>query len=279
MCEILQAQFGRPASVHTNSESGAIRVNIFLSSRPAWFSRRPRLLAAICQLRDCGLNTGPTRASLARLPPQDWAQSWKRHFRPIEIGSRLLLKPSWSKLQPRKGQEIVVLDPGLSFGTGQHPTTHFCLHQLVACRRPGESQSLLDLGTGSGILAIAAARLGYAPVVALDVDPEAVRVARANARRNGVGNRIRFLHQDLRRLSARSPGKFSIVCANLISNLLVEHKQKLINRLQPEGILILAGILRSEFPSVQCAYEAAGLRLTASRAEAEWRSGAFRVAP
>ena len=93
---------------------------------------------------------------------------------------------------------MVVLDPGLSFGTGQHPTTGFCLEQLAAWRSAGIPQSCLDLGTGSGILAIAAAKLGYAPVKALDVDPDAVRTACANARRNRVSARIRFQQQDVR---------------------------------------------------------------------------------
>jgi ribosomal protein L11 methyltransferase len=275
--EVLQAQFGQPASVYTDSESGATQVSVFLSSRPSWVVERGKLVAAVHRLGDYGLNTSSVKVSLARLASQDWAQSWKRHFRPIEIGSRLVIKPSWSKRRPRKGQASVILDPGLSFGTGQHPTTHFCLSQLVAHRCPGQSQSLLDVGTGSGILAIAAARLGYTGIEALDFDREALRVARANAELNGVASRIYFLPRDLNRLSPQSTSQFSVVCANLVSHLLLEHKQKLINRVEPDGLLVVAGILKAEFSVVQRAYEAAGLKLTTSRAKAEWRSGAFSL--
>src|ERR1019366_8464695 len=159
-----------------------------------------------------GLDIGPGRISLLGVSREDWAESWKLHFKPLLIGSALLLKPSWSRRRPGKGQAVVVLDPGLSFGTGRHPTTAFCLRQLVARRRSGESQSCLDIGTGSGILAIAAAKLGYAPVDAFDFDPEAVRIARANARRNGVAARIRFQRRDLTKLPRRSARQYSLIC-------------------------------------------------------------------
>jgi ribosomal protein L11 methyltransferase len=170
---------------------------------------------------------------------------------------------------------VIVLDPGLSFGTGRHPTTAFCLRQLVASRRPGKAQSCLDIGTGSGLLAIAAAKLGYAPVDAFDFDPQAISVARANARRNRVSAKVRFRRQDLTRRPCRSAQKYDLVCANLVSNLLLSEMKRILARLRQDGVLVVAGILRGEFAAVQRAFAAAGLRLMASRAEDEWRSGAF----
>src|SRR5262249_31938257 len=157
---------------------------------------------------------------LEKVRQEDWAESWKRHFKPIEIGSTLLIRPGWSKRLARKGQATMILDPGLSFGTGQHPTTAFCLEQLVARRVRGQSQSLLDLGTGSGILAIAAAKLGYRPITAIDCDAEAARIARANARRNRVSHRVHFLQKDVAKLPGRPAEKYSMVCANLIAPIL-----------------------------------------------------------
>ncbi len=206
---------------------------------------------------------------------EDWSESWKRHFKPIEIGSRLLIKPSWIKRRPRKNQAVVVLDPGLSFGTGNHPTTAFCLRELAAHRQPGIAQSFWDLGTGSGILAIAAAKLGYAPVRAVDFDPEAVRVARENARQNQVLRQIQIAREDVTQIRLTSREKFDFICANLISNLLLAEKRRIVNRLQTGGRLVLAGILQKEFPQVQRAYEKAGLKLAGSQIEGEWRSGAF----
>jgi ribosomal protein L11 methyltransferase len=222
-----------------------------------------------------GFAIGPGRISVERIPREDWAESWKRHFKPLVFGSALLVKPSWSRRRPRKGQAVVVLDPGLSFGTGRHPTTAFCLHQLVARRRRGEAQSCLDVGSGSGILAIAAAKLGYRPVDAMECDPESIRIARTNARRNGVSAAIRFLRQDLTKLRRRSTRKYSVVCANLLSNLLTAERERLLARLHPNGVLIAAGILKTEFAQVQKAFESAGLRLTISRTQNEWRSGTF----
>ena len=136
-----------------------------------------------------------------RVAREDWSESWKRHFKALEIGPTLLVKPGWVRRRARKGQAVVVLDPGLSFGTGNHPTTEYCLRALAAGRRDGERQSFWDVGTGSGILAIAAAKLGYAPVVAMDFDAEAVRVARENARRNGVLERVSISRRDITRMT------------------------------------------------------------------------------
>jgi ribosomal protein L11 methyltransferase len=169
----------------------------------------------------------------------------------------------------------VVLDPGLSFGTGHHPTTAFCLRQVLRLRRPSAAQSVLDIGTGSGILALAAAKLGYGPVDGFDYDPEAVRVARGNAQSNGVRARIRFRRADVKHLPRNPRRRYSVVCANLMANLLVEARPRIVAALEPGGCLLLAGILDTEFAQVRTAYEASGLELVASRAENEWRSGAF----
>jgi len=276
VAEWLGTAFRQPASSYTDADTRQAIVSVYLRDRPDWSSaRRKELAVGLDRMVRSVLEIGPGRISLRRIPQQDWAESWKLHFKPVVIGSALLLKPSWSRRRPRKGQAVVVLDPGLSFGTGRHPTTAFCLRQLVARRRPGEAQSCLDVGTGSGILAIAAAKLGYGPVDALDCDPESIRVARSNARRNGVSAKIRFLRQDLTRLSRRSARKYSLVCANLVSSLLVAERERILARLRAGGVLMVAGILKAEFARVQRAFEATGLRLTASRTENEWRSGAF----
>jgi ribosomal protein L11 methyltransferase len=276
VAELLASAFGRPVASYRDVETGQTWVTAYLQERPGRSRRwREDLQARLTRARAVGLNTAPGRISLARVRWEDWAESWKRHFRPIAIGSSLMVKPSWSRLRPRRGQAVIVLDPGLSFGTGQHPTTAFCLQQIVKCRRPAETQSLLDIGTGSGILAIAAAKLGYAPVHAFDLDPEAIRVASVNARQNGVARRIRFSRQDLARPSSQRGRRYSVVCANLISTLLVAERQRILSHLQTDGVLLVAGILKEEFSEVQASYEASGLHLAASRTQRGWRSGAF----
>ncbi len=274
--EWLGSTFGQPAASYTDVETQQTAVALYLTARPDWSrARQAELAAGLKHIAHSGLALGPGRISLKRLRRADWAESWKRHFQPLVIGSALLLKPGWSRHRPRKGQAVVVLDPGLSFGTGRHPTTAFCLRQLVARRRPGEAQSCLDVGTGSGILAIAAAKLGYAPVDAFDFDPQSVGVAQANARRNRVSARIRLRRQDLTRLPRRSRRQYSVVCANLVSSLLLDQRQRLLARLRTNGVLVVAGILAVEFARVRKAFADAGLRLLASRTQNEWRSGAF----
>ena len=276
VAELLAGTFCQPATSYTDMETRQTIVSVYLQKRPDWSrARQTELTLGLKRIASSGLDIGPGKLARKRIRQEDWAESWKLHFKPLAIGAALLLKPSWSRRRPRKGQAVIVLDPGLSFGTGRHPTTAFCLEQLVAGRRPGDAQSCLDIGTGSGILAIAAAKLGYAPVEAFDFDPQSILVARANARRNGVSARIQLRRQDLTRLPRRGKQTYSLVCANLISTLLLAEKGRILARLHPAGVLVVAGILKEEFPQVQQAFAAAGLRLIAGQTEKEWRSGAF----
>jgi len=274
--ELLESVFGTPPVTWRDERTGRTLVSAYVDTPRAWSEEaRAQIEAGLARVRQCGLVQRRIRIQATRLRHEDWANSWKRHFRAMEFGRALLVKPSWVRHRPRTGQEVVVLDPGLSFGTGQHPTTLFCLERIVAHRKPGAAQSLLDIGTGSGILAIAAVKLGYRPVEAYDFDPDAVRVARANARQNAVSRRLRIAQRDLTREPLRSAQKFDIVCANLIFDLLLSERARIVNRLSPGGALVLAGILRAQFPAVVRAYQRLGLRLKVSRRQNEWQSGAF----
>lgn len=277
--ESLARIFNCPASTHTDSRNGRTTVSVFTEAKPiALLKQRFQLKQTLAQLKTFGLAIGPGRIRVEEIRRENWGESWKRHFKPIEIGDALLVKPSWIKRRARSGQAVVVLDPGLSFGTGQHPTTSFCLRELVRRRKPGASQSFLDIGTGSGILAVAAVKLGYAPVHAFDFDPESVRVARANARVNRVERKLRITRQNLTRLPLASSKLYDIVCGNLISTLLIAERERMVRRLKPNGMLVVAGILNSEFSQVRAVFEPLGLRLVASKREKEWASGTFLVA-
>jgi ribosomal protein L11 methyltransferase len=273
---VLENLFQTSASAFTDFESGQTVVSLYLTKLSGSVATvRAQITAALKQLRSSGLNPGSGKITIKKVRRENWAESWKRHFKPIEVGRALLIKPSWSRRRPRKHQAVVVLDPGLSFGTGQHATTLFCLEQLVANRRADAKQSFLDIGTGSGILAIAAAKLGYSPVQAFDFDPEAVRISRANARQNRVEDQVHPAQKDLKKLPQQSRQKFDVLCANLIYDLLVSDAEKICQRLKPDGHLILAGILQTQFKQVQKAYAKLGFKLIASRVEKEWQSGEF----
>jgi len=283
VAELLGTIFNCNASSYLDVEKQTSVVSAFCESKPPEIIRK-EISAGLWRIKNCGLKTGSGKIQIAKVRREDWAESWKRHFKPIEIGNSLLVKPSWSKRRARKNQAVVILDPGLSFGTGQHPTTEFCLQKIAAAvcdRRNRRSQSaataksFLDIGTGSGILAIAAAKLGYKPVHAIDFDPEAVRIARANARANNVHKKLRIERSDVAKLSTKPREQFDLVCANLISNLLVAERKKIAAQLKPGGILVLAGILKSEFLEVQRQFESLGLKLISSGSKKEWRSGSL----
>ncbi|MBX3733882.1 MAG: 50S ribosomal protein L11 methyltransferase [Verrucomicrobiae bacterium] len=275
---LLESECGSPPVTFTDLTTGECTVSAYLPlSRAQAAPMRSRLQGRLKALCAGGEVTGPVTVRMRRVPARDWSESWKRHFKPIAIGQLLLVLPTWSRRRPRSGQVRVLLDPGLSFGTGQHATTRYCLERIVALRRPDRLQSLWDVGTGSGLLAIAAARLGYGPVGALDHDPAAVRIAGENCRLNGVADRIVPEVADLTRLPRRPDRRYDVVCANLMADLLVSERARLVARLKSGGALVVAGILREQFPSVERALEGSGLRRCGARTEGEWRSGWFRA--
>jgi ribosomal protein L11 methyltransferase len=284
VAELLGTIFNCNASNYFNVERQTSVVSVYFSE-PRFLSRevREKIFAGLLRIRNCRLKIGAGEMKIAKVRREDWAESWKRHFKPLEIGNSLLVKPSWSKKRPRKNQAVVILDPGLSFGTGQHPTTEFCLQEICSVgaarqqssHRLDTTKSFLDIGTGSGILAIAAAKLGCKPVRAIDFDPEAVRIARANARVNRVDKKIQITRGDVTKFSTKPKEQFDLICANLISNLLIVECKKIVAQLKHGGILVLAGILKLEFAEVQKEFESLSLRLISSRSKKEWRSGSF----
>jgi ribosomal protein L11 methyltransferase len=272
--ELLQSIFSEAVASYFDCESNLSTCTTYSAARPGRDSIA-QLKSSVRELGRFGLNPSPGTISLKRIPYKSWAESWKRHFKPIHLAGKVLIKPSWSRVAARKGESVIVLDPRLSFGTGQHPTTGFCLRELARAQRSNTAQSLLDLGTGSGILAITAAKLGYKPIDALDIDPESVRVATSNAARNRVSNRLKIVQVDLRNLPAKSKRTYSIICANLMADLLIASRKIILSRLTPGGRLIVAGILSREFDLVCRAFGRENMKLIASRSEKEWQSGTF----
>jgi ribosomal protein L11 methyltransferase len=223
------------------------------------------LLVAFFESRDDAEGAATRHGgALELVPDEDWGEGWKKHFAPLDVG-RVRIRPSWIEAPPPPGAVEVVLDPGMAFGTGNHPTTSLCLAALsdLLALRPGAS--VLDVGTGSGILAIAARGLGARRVAANDDDPKAVEVARENARRNGAAVEV------VAPLSAVE-GTFDVVVANILANTLVELAPAIAAKLAPGGVVLLSGILAPQEDEVRRAYRARGLEPLPSgdRRDGEW---------
>ena len=209
-----------------------------------------------------------------RLATEDWAEAWKRHYRPLRIGQRIVISPSWEEPALGAGDVLIKLDPGMAFGTGTHPSTQLALRLLEKYIRP--RSVALDVGTGSGVLAIAAVKLGATRVIATDIDPEAVRTAEENARLNEVRNQITLLVD-----SVIDSGRYDLVVANILADVLADLllHENLAARVAPEGVLILSGIIQQRREVVDLALRAAGMEVIDVAADGDWIALAARHAP
>lgn len=205
---------------------------------------------------------------------EDWTAAWKQHLQVLHVGQRIVIRPSWLSYSPQRDEVMIELDPGMAFGTGLHPTTRLCLMALEQHVRPGVR--LLDLGTGSGILAIAGAKLGASSVLALDTDPQAVTIARQNARLNGVNENVQAEVGSL----AQVEGSFDVVLVNIIARVIVDvARQGLARHLTPEGVLVVAGLIEDQEEEVAQALRDADLRLTGRHQIEDWVSLEARRSP
>jgi ribosomal protein L11 methyltransferase len=195
----------------------------------------------------------------------DWAEAWKEQYRVSHIGRRLVVRPSWLSYTPQPGEVVLTLDPGMAFGTGLHASTRLCLAALERHLRPGDT--LLDVGTGSGILAIAAARLGAGTVLALDVDPLAVGVARENVALNGVAGVVEVRQGSL---PVEPPGGWDVIAVNILAETIAQMAPALAAHLATGGLLIASGIIASRQQLVSAALAAQGLVPVEQQREGDW---------
>lgn len=194
--------------------------------------------------------------SFSMVEDEDWATSWKAYYKPEKVGSQIVIKPTWETYVQAPGELVVELDPGMAFGTGTHPTTVMCIQALEEFVRGGET--VFDIGTGSGVLSIVAAKLGAAEVTAVDLDETAVRVAAENAEYNDVSDRVRVLEGNL--LDVVS-GQADLVVANIIADIIILAAPAVYAVLKPGGVFIASGIIEERFSEVAASLEVIGLRV------------------
>lgn len=220
----------------------------------------------LASLSDFGLSA-PTDFTLKHADETDWANEWKKYFKPVEIGKRLVIKPSWETYDKDPTRVIVELDPGQAFGTGGHQTTRLCLAALEDYVQPG--MAVADIGTGSGILSLAAAKLGAATVHATDIDSLPREIARENVRRNSLTDRIHIHEMDVFDVQAQN---CDLVVANIIAMTIIELTPSIHDRLKPGGLFIGSGIVEDRLPEVLTALEVNGFQWIETREEEIWRA-------
>ncbi len=229
--------------------------------------------------RDESDSFGRLEYELKNVREEDWANNWKQYFKPLTVGEKLLIKPSWERADDNESRKILEIDPASSFGTGQHNTTQLCLELIE--KYIGEGDTLLDLGCGSGILSIAAVLLGAESVKAVDIDENSVKIARENAQKNNIakerycaycGNII----EDENLVRQLGSG-YSVVCANIVADVLIAMSERFRPFLADNGTLVVSGIIDSRKDEVLDVISTQGFELIEVREKEDWVAAAFRA--
>lgn len=244
---------------------------VYLDESLAVDEWRPLLESAIRSVEGRSASPFPRPTFVvSSIPEEDWGANWKAHFKPLRVGKRLLVCPTWEDPEPAEADLVLRIDPGRAFGTGHHETTRLCLEWLEEfgdqSLKHGSSPALLDVGTGSGILAMAGILLGFRRALGIDNDPEAIDVATENVRTNGLDGKIRLIAGDVGQIAER----FDVVIANIQADPLVSLADALIAHTGFGGRLVLSGILVNQDEMIRQAYESKGMTLLDLKTDGEW---------
>lgn len=198
---------------------------------------------------------------------EDWANSWKQYYKPIKIGKKLLIKPTWEQVRANAKDIVLEIDPGMAFGTGTHPTTHLCLEAIEKLVQPGNT--VYDIGTGSGILAAAAAKLG-ACVKAADIDPMAIKTAKENAHLNHTEKKMEFYVSNLGKALLEMPDKADIVIANITADIIIDFLPQLPALMKENGYFLASGIIDTRADEVAAEMIRTGLEIVERQEDSGW---------
>ena len=254
-------------------EAGACRVTFYLEKTEDGFSRLAQVRMALADFKAAHPECAPLLMTLDELKEEDWAFGWQKYYKPMEIGRRLLVVPEWEKNTVDCGGRVpLILDPGLAFGTGSHATTQLCLQALEKTVRPGDR--VLDLGCGSGILSIAALKLGAELAQAVDIDEKCLNVAYENAALNGIGRdrytvRVGDVLSD-EALRAELGGGYDIVVANIVADVILGLAPMVRQFLKPGGQFLCSGIIDDRAVEVADGLRRCGWAILETREEGGW---------
>ncbi len=210
------------------------------------------------------------KAETAELKEEDWANSWKKYYKPLHIGNNVVIAPMWEDYHPLENEVVVKMDPGMAFGSGTHETTALCAELIEKHLLAGTR--VLDVGTGSGILAILASKLGAREVHALDIDANAVQVAKENCEKNGVIN-VSCRQSDLIKSAV---GKYDFISANIVADIVIRMSENVGNILASDGILVVSGIIETQKDRVVSAFKEKGFYLADEIAKNDWNAFVFK---
>ncbi len=255
--------------------SGDAFVTVYLSGDADGAQMKESVQYALDRLMSLGISC---RTESGNIREEDWANEWKKFFKPQPIGERLIIKPSWEEVPDPDGRVIVELDPENSFGTGRHHTTQLCLELLE--KYVGEGVSIIDLGCGSGIIFISAMLLGAGSAVGVDISPDAVKISRQNARKNGISDEKAELYcgdavsePELHKTVCR---KYDIVAANIVADVLLNMKDLFAETARQGGTLILSGIIDGRVEEVVDEMTRRGFEVLEQKHRDIWNAAAFR---
>lgn len=259
----LEVDFKKPFTIHTYVPEDDFRPQIIEELRQA--------LYFLGQLR------GVSDVRVTSLREEDWANAWKEHFKVHKIGDRVVIRPPWHDYEPRDHEVVIELDPGMAFGTGLHPSTRLSMLGTEETVKSGDT--VLDVGTGSGILAIAAAKLGATRVDTVDVESVAVKATAENANRNGVAAQVSVKHGSVGEGQPFYGEQYDVVLANIIARVLIELSEAIVEHTKPGGFMVLAGIIESREQDVIDAFQSVGAKVVNRRFQEDWVSLVLRRSP
>lgn len=251
--------------------TGRSRITFYLEAREAGFAKMAEVRVALETLKQERRDLGTLLMTLENVEDADWENNWKQYYKPMEIGERLLVIPQWEEAEP--GDRVpLYLDPGLTFGTGAHATTRLCLTALEELVRG--SERVLDLGCGSGILSVAALRLGAASALAVDIDDKCRDAARENAGLNGIGpGQLDILVGNIltdEAVAEKIGGGYDIVLANIVADVIIALAPRVRGLLNEGGTFLCSGVIEGRAEEVEAALAAAGLEVQTRREDNGW---------
>jgi ribosomal protein L11 methyltransferase len=268
--EVLSREWDRPygeiveLSASDFPEEGVIiKGYILLEDSPEALVQNLRL--SILDLRTFGLDVGVATIVSREVDEDDWATAWKKYYKPVRVSNSVTVSPSWEEYEAEPNEKVIRLDPGMAFGTGTHPTTVLCIRALEKVIHGGEN--VIDVGCGTGVLSIAAAKLGAGSILALDLDQVAVESATLNVEMNGVSDQVTVRKNDLLQ---GVEGQYELIVANILAEVIVTFGDQVAESLRPGGTYITSGIISGKADMVKEALEKAGLPVEEMFREEDW---------